>query len=432
MKYLKFLLLAFFITLPQLLSAQEPSKEIMLDRIVAVVNDGIVLHSELEDQLAVTKRNLAGENIDLPPDDILRRQVLESLVLKQIQLQRAERLGVQVSDEEVNRSLESIALRNGMTLSQLPTALSLQGIDYNLYRDEFRKDLILQQLRARDVGSRISITRSEVDKLLAQNSDNNIEYEVLHLLISVGSDASEDEVAAAQNEAEEIFARLQEGEDFGPLAISYSDVPDVLNSHGNLGYLKANALPSIFAEKVLSMSPGETAAPIRSASGFHLVQLNDIRGVEKVITEQRKARHILIQTNQVVSDDNARLKLDGILARIRDGEDFAEIAAQESADTTSASQGGELDWASPGTFVTIFEEKLGELEKMEISEPFKSPFGWHIVQLLDTRNYDSTLDTRRNEVAGALRARKFEEESQEWVRQLRDEAYVEIRLDGRS
>ncbi|NNF67393.1 MAG: hypothetical protein HKM98_07775, partial [Gammaproteobacteria bacterium] len=197
MKYLKFLLLAFFITLPQLLSAQEPSKEIMLDRIVAVVNDGIVLHSELEDQLAVTKRNLAGENIDLPPDDILRRQVLESLVLKQIQLQRAERLGVQVSDEEVNRSLESIALRNGMTLSQLPTALSLQGIDYNLYRDEFRKDLILQQLRARDVGSRISITRSEVDKLLAQNSDNNIEYEVLHLLISVGSDASEDEVAAA-------------------------------------------------------------------------------------------------------------------------------------------------------------------------------------------------------------------------------------------
>ncbi|MDH3767038.1 MAG: peptidylprolyl isomerase, partial [Gammaproteobacteria bacterium] len=197
-------------------------------------------------------------------------------------------------------------------------------------------------------------------------------------------------------------------------------------------YLKANALPSIFADTVVTMTPGQTAPPIRSASGFHVVQLSDIRGVEKVMTDQRLARHILIQPNQVVTSEQAKQKLVDILARLNDGEDFATIAAAESDDASGASAGGELGWASLGNFVPEFEAQLDALEKMEISEPFETPFGWHIVQLLDTRTYDSTLDVRRNQAAVTLRERKFEEEAQDWIRQLRDEAYVEIRLDGSS
>ncbi|MDH3647280.1 MAG: peptidylprolyl isomerase [Gammaproteobacteria bacterium] len=432
MKYIRVAFLVCCSILAHQAHAQDKSSEILLDRIVAVVNEGVVLQSELARQLETANRNLNAQNIPPPPPEILRRQVLESLILRQIQLQRADRLGLAISDEEVNRSLELLAQRNGLTLSELPAALSIQGLDYSHYRTELREDMVLDQLRMRDVGSRISITRSEVDKIIAKNAPDDIEYEVLHLLISVASDASEETISEAAKISEELVTRLNDGEDFGPLAISYSASPGVLTDHGNLGYLKANALPSIFADTVVTMTPGQTAPPIRSASGFHVVQLSDIRGVEKVMTDQRLARHILIQPNQVVTSEQAKQKLVDILARLNDGEDFATIAAAESDDASGASAGGELGWASLGNFVPEFEAQLDALEKMEISEPFETPFGWHIVQLLDTRTYDSTLDVRRNQAAVTLRERKFEEEAQDWIRQLRDEAYVEIRLDGSS
>lgn len=404
----------------------------LIDRIVAVVNEGVVLESELEEQLRNVRRGLAAQNIPLPPEDVLRAQVLESLVLKRIQLQRAERLELNISDEELNRSLAAIAQRNGFSFNELPTALALQGIDYPSYREEARTEMIIEQLRMRDVGSRISITRGEVDQMLAQRQDNAQEYEVYHLLISVDADADEETVAAAEAKAQDLYRRLQQGEQFGVLAVAHSDVPGVLTNSGSLGYRKADELPSLFADKVVGMSVGDSAEPIRSSSGFHLIMLNDVRGAERVITNQRLARHILVQPDEIMTEDSARTKIEDIAKRLAAGEDFAALAEAESDDAGSARRGGDLGWTTKGSFVGEFEAMLDRLSPGETSEPFRSSFGWHIVQLLDTREHDSTQDMQRNQAAQMLRARKFEEETQNWLRQLRDEAYVEIRLDSNS
>lgn len=411
-------------------TAQE--QEIVLDRIAAVVNDGVVLESELETQLKLVRQNLAQQQVAMPPDDILRSQVLENLILKRIKLQRIENLGMVISDEEVNRALGMLAEQNGITLSNLPAALANQGIDYTLYREEVREQMALEQLRARDVNSRVNVTRTEVDKIIANTAPDNLEYEVLHILIATPSDASDEQLDEARNKAEDLYSRLSNGEDFGPLAIAYSNASNVLTNRGNLGYLKANSLPSIFADQVRSMSPGETAPPIKSPSGYHVIQLNDIRGIDKVMTVQRLARHILVMPSEVLSEEQAERKIRDIYEQLRNGADFAELAREESDDTVSANRGGELDWAAPGSFVPEFDRQIALIEKGEMTEPFRSGFGWHIAELLDIRDHDATLEKRRNEAARELRERKIQEESQTWATQLRDEAYVEIRLGSSS
>lgn len=430
MKYLKLIILSLGLTLGLDAAAQE--QEIVLDRIVAVVNDGVVLESELNNQLRTVSLNLAQQNIAMPPADVMRSQVLESLILKRIQLQRIDSLGMNVSDEEVNRTLQLLSRQNGITLSELPAALANQGLDYATYREEVREQIALEQLRSRDVNSRVNVTRTEVDKLIANSAPDNLEYEVLHILLATAADASDEENEAQRKKAEGLYERLNNGEDFGPLAIAYSNASGVLADRGNLGYLKADALPSIFAEQIQALSPGETAPPVKSSSGYHLVQLNDIRGIEKVMTQQRLARHILVLLSEVVNEQQARQEILDIQERLRNGEDFAELARSESDDTVSANKGGDLGWAAPGNFVPEFDRQLEQLEKGGISEPFRSAYGWHIAQLLDVREHDATLDVRRNEAARALHDRKVQEESQTWVSQMRDEAYVEIRLDNNS
>ncbi|MBT8143124.1 MAG: peptidylprolyl isomerase [Gammaproteobacteria bacterium] len=424
------LLAAISLCLP--VHAELSDDGLLLDRIVAVVNDGVVLQSEFEAQLQSIRRGLNAQGVALPPEDLLRAQVLENLVLKRIQLQRADRLGLTVSDEDVNRALATIAERNGIPLSQLPAALALQGIDYNLYRNEARTEMILEQLRMRDVASRVTVSRGEVEQLLANEIGDNNEYEVYHLLIAVDADASESEIAAAEAEAAQLAGRLRNGDDFGPIAVTYSDSPGVLQSRGNLGWRGADELPSIFADQVTGMSKGEVAGPLRSNSGFHVIQLNDLRGTERVMTEQRKGRHILIQPTEVLSEDEARSRLEALRARIINGEDFATLAETESDDAGTARRGGDLGWANPGTFVPEFEAQLANLQPGELSQPFRTQFGWHIVELLDVRQQDTTNDARRNQAAQMIRMRKIEEETQNWLRQLRDEAYVEVRLDDSS
>ncbi len=432
MKKLHFLLLAATLAAAAPVTAQLASEGVLLDRVVAVVNDGIVLQSELDRKMTVFRRGLSAQGVTLPPEDVLRNQVLESLVMERIQLQRAERLGLEVSDEEVNRSLAALAQQNGVALSDLPAALAREGLDYGRYREDLRKEMVLEQLRIRDVASRISITRAEVEKIVADTTPSNLEFEVQHILIATGSDATEEEIEEAREKAEELYRRLDDGADFGPLAIAYSNAPGVLTSRGNLGYLKADALPSIFADEVRRMSPGEVAPPVESPSGFHIVRLNDIRGVDKVVTRERLARHILVVPNEVVSEDEARDKLADIREQVLAGADFAGFAQEVSEDPGTASEGGELSWSPRGTFVPEFEMQLDSMDKGELSQPFRTEFGWHLVQLLDTRERDSTFDARMNQAAQALRARKFEEEAQDWLRQLRDEAYVEIRLGNSS
>lgn len=428
MKTLKFTLLCLWLASAGFAHAELSTSGQLLDRIVAVVNDGVVLQSELDRQIETVTLGLSAQGVALPPRDVLRAQVLESLIVKQLQLQRADRLELAISDDEINRSLAMVAQRNNLTLGELPAALAREGIDYARFRAELREEMVLEQLRARDVGSRVFVTRAEVDEALAKSPADDIEYEVLHILIATPADAGEEQLAAAREKADDLHKRLSDGDDFGPLAIAYSNAPAVLTNRGNLGFLKPNALPSIFAEQVMAMDPGDISAPIESPGGFHIVKLKDVRGVEKVVTEQRHARHILIQPNQVISEEQARDQLAQILERVNAGEDFADIAREISNDKGSAANGGDLGWIDRGAFVPEFELQLDGLEKNEYSQPFRTQFGWHIVQLLDRRERDATLEKRRNQAAQALRARKFEEQAQEWIRQLRNEAYVEKRI----
>lgn len=416
------------------LSAQADISETgtLLDRVVAVVNDGVVLQSEFDEQLRTIRRSLNAQGVPMPPESILRQQVLESLVLKRIQLQRAERLGLSVSDEELNRTLASIAQRNGIPLSQLPAALAVQGIDYARYREEARNEMVLEQLRMRDVASRVTVSRGEVEQVLQDASNDGSEYEVYHLLIAVEDDAAESEVEAARNEAAGLAERLRNGDAFGPIAVTYSDTPGVLQNRGNLGWRRIDELPSLFSATVAGMAKGQVSEPIRSPSGFHVIQLNDVRGVDRVVVTQRNARHILIQPTEVLSDEQARQHLQELRQRIEAGEEFDLLAQTESDDTGTARRGGDLGWTSPGTFVPEFEEVLDNLQPGELSPVFRTQFGWHLVELLDTREYDGTDEARRNQAAQMIRLRKIEEETQAWLRQLRDEAYVEVRLDDDS
>ena len=369
---------------------------VLLDEVVAVVNDGVVLRSELDTQIAAIEQRFRAQGAQLPPRDVLEQQLLDRLIVIRAQLQRAERIGISVPDERLNLALDAIAQRNGLTLSQLPAALADQGIDYGAYREEMRREIKLEQLRARAMNQRVEVSQREVDRLLAKEaaSGERNDYLISHILLPVPSAPSPDAVAEAASRADEIHQRLQDGEDFARLAVAYSAGQTALEG-GELGWRSAAQLPTMVANLVPQMTAGEVTEPIRDSGGFHIFRLDDVRGTEKVIVTQRKARHILIQPNEILPEQEAELKLRDIRRRIVDGEDFAELAREYSDDKGSGSGGGDLGWASPGKFVPAFEQMLDGLEPGELSEVFRSQFGWHIIELLETREHDSTLDVNR-------------------------------------
>jgi peptidyl-prolyl cis-trans isomerase SurA len=402
----------------------------LLDRVAAVVNEGVVLSSELDEQLAAVSERLRQQKLELPPQNVLRQQVLERLVLEQIEMQRADKAGMKIPDEALNNALQEIAQQNHIELSKLPEALAAQGIDYPSYRNSMRKELTLSLLRQRDVLQRISVTPHEIDKYLekqksAPSAAN--EYNVSHILIAVPQAATANELDAAGKRADEVYQRAKSGEDFAKLAVAYSNSQDALDG-GALNWRKGTELPTFLTDVVMRLKSGEIAEPLRTPTGFHIVKLNETRGAnQQVIVNQIHVRHILMKTNELADDATVRQKLTDLRARMLKGEDFAGLAHTTSEDAGSAAEGGDLGWTGPGTFVPEFEQVVAGLKDNEISEPFKTQFGWHIVQLLGKREFDNTDELKRKHAAEEIRASKADEETELWLRRLRDEAYVELR-----
>jgi len=408
------------------------SSGVLIDRIAAVVNDGVVLASQLDEQTDEITVRLREQKTELPPRNVLRRQILERLVVEEIQNQRAEKLGIQVSDEMLNSALDDVARRNNVNFADLPRMLQQQGVDYRGYRDEVRKQMRLQLLRQRDVIGRINISPRELDQALARQRnapDQNSEYNVSHILISVPVSATPEQIEAREARAKEVFSKAKAGEDFAQLAVTYSDSTTNIEG-GALGWRKGSQLPSVVSDTIVKLKSGEIADLIRTPSGFHIFRLNEIRGAAaQAVVAQTHARHILLRTSALEDDQTVQQKLGDIRKRIVEGgEDFAAIASVTSADPGSAADGGDLGWNGPGTFVPEFEKQLASLRDNEITQPFKTQFGWHIVQLLGRRDHDATEDRLRQQVFGQLRETKAEEETELWLRRLRDEAFVEYRL----
>jgi peptidyl-prolyl cis-trans isomerase SurA len=402
----------------------------LLDRIAAIVNDGLVLKSELDAQMdAVTKR-LQEQKVELPSQSVLKQQVLDRLILQEIQSQHAKRVGLTVSDEQLNSALQEIASRNKIPFDQLPTALSAQGVDYKQYRESMRKELTLSTLRQRDVISHINVSPHELEQFLArqQTSAANDEFNVSHILLSLPEAATPQQLEDITHKAQDLAARASKGEDFGQLAIANSNSQTALDG-GQLGWRKGTQLPEFILQLVTKMKAGDVSQPVRTPSGFHIVKLNERRsGEAQVIINQIHVRHILMKTNELDDDETVRQKLAKLRERILKGEDFAGLASTNSADPGSAPDGGDLGWSGPGTFVPEFDKAIADLKVNEISEPFKSRYGWHIVQMLGTRTYDSTDDVRRQRAFAAIRESKADEETELWLRRLRDEAFVEIKM----
>ena len=402
----------------------------LLDRVVAVVNDGVVLNSDLDAQVAAVTERLRQQKLELPPQNVLRQQVLERLVLQEIQVQRATHAGVKISDEQVNAALSDVAKRNGMTLSQLPEELAKQGIDYASYREEIRREITLNLLRQRDVLQHISITPREIDQFLdkqAKTPSERNEYNVSHILIAVGQEATTAQLEAAQRRAAEVYERAKNGEDFAKLAVTYSNSQTAFDG-GALGWRKGSELPTFLTDVVAKLKPGEVSEPMRTPTGFHIIKLNEVRGgSQQAVEDQIHARHILMKTNELADDALVQQKLNALRDRILKGEDFSGIAQTNSEDPGSASEGGDLGWAGPGSFVPEFEQVLASLKDNEISMPFHTQYGWHIVQVLGHRRYDNTDELKRRQAMEAIRASKADEETELWLRRMRDEAYVEFK-----
>ena len=369
--------------------------------------------------------------MELPPAHILEEQVLERLVIEEIQMQRANRIGIQISDQMLNNAIAQIAENAGFSFEQMPEILARDGVSYSEYREDTRKQMVLEQLRRIDVVNRISVSPREVEQCVADLEDNavvNSRYNLSHIFISVPANATNDQFSEAEEEARDVYEQLQAGADFGQLAIQHSDGDTALEG-GALGWRPGDQLPTLFFDVVGDMQAGDVAEPIRAISGYHIVKVNEMEGVnQKSTIEQTRIRHILITPDEIIDDETAKQRLEDALEDIRGGEDFGEVAKLLSDDPGSANDGGEMGWTGPGEFVPEFEEMADSLEIGVISEPFRSRFGWHILEVLERRTYDNTEDLKESNCVQRVRNGKLNNELELWARRIRDEAFVEIRI----
>jgi len=402
-----------------------------LDGIVAVVDEGVVLRSQLTEQTESILARAEAQNIPLPPAAELQNQLLERLILTEVQLQHAQRVGLRISDQMLNDSITRIAESNGVKFEDMPALLASDGVDYGKFRRDLREEITLEQLRRAIVGNTIEVSERELENCIADLEDNvaiNSDYNLSNITLSMSESASAKEIEETLAEAQDIIARLADGADFAALAIRYSDAQNALDG-GALGWLKGEQLPSLYTNVVAELQGGDVTDPIRAPNSFHIVKVNDLRSaVERSEVDQVLVRHILISPNEIIDDETAKQRLEDALEKIEDGEDFGEIAKLLSDDPGSVNDGGEMDWAGPNTFVPEFEEVVNAAEIGEISDPFQSRFGWHIVEVLDRRVYDNTEDVKRFNCDTKIRNSKIEEETQLWIQRLRDEAYVDIRI----
>lgn len=400
----------------------------MLDNIVAIVEEDVVLEHELEKETDMIAQRMRASNVEMPPASTLRRQVLEKLIVDRLQKQLAEKAGITVSDEMLNSSVTEIARNNNMSPDEFRNELISQGMAYKSFLDNVRNEIMVNQLRAREIGARIKVTDREVEHYLETQGkvgSDSVQYHLGHILIALKEGASAAEIQAAKSKADDIVAKLREGQDFTHTAVSNSDDDNAL-SGGDLGWRNLNDIPSIFADTAKKMSVGAVSDPIRSPSGFHVIKLLESKGSENHMVTKTEVRHILIKTNELIDDNEAKKRLLALKERITDGDDFAALARAHSDDKGSALKGGSLGRVSPGDLVKEFENTMNELAIKQISDPVQTQFGWHLIQVLDRETKDNSNEHQKNMAREAIRKRKIEEETELWLRRIRDEAYVEI------
>lgn len=414
-----------------LLLASPLSQAYTLDRIVAVVEDGVILESELEAKVSAIEQTLRSSQTPLPPGDILQRQVLERLIVDRIQLQLAEKAGIRVDDETLRQAVQQIARRNNMEMEEFRNSLRQEGMDYATFVDQIRTEIATGRLRNGQVNSQIKLSDREVEHFLATQGKSSLardsQYHLGHILIATRQAASPRDVQQARDKAEKLVSEIKAGLDFKQASIRSSDSPQALNG-GDLGWRKLSEIPSLFAEVVPGLHEGEVAGPIRSPSGFHIIKLLGNRGGQFDSITKTRVRHILIKPNEVLSDEEAKRKLLAIRQRIENGDDFAQLARGHSDDKGSAIKGGELGWIQAGALVPPFEEAMNQLALRQISEPVQTQFGWHLIQVLERQESSDTAELLHNQARDELFKRKVEEETELWLRRIRDEAYVDIRL----
>jgi peptidyl-prolyl cis-trans isomerase SurA len=405
----------------------------LVDRIVAVVNKEVITLSELNEAVAAAERQLRRQGTAAPERPVLERQLLERLILEKAQLQMARDSGIRVDELQLDRAVQRIAQNNNMTLTDFRRVLERDGVPFDAWRQDLREQILLSRLREREVDDKVQVSDSEIDLFLEEmkSQPERAEYNVSHILVRIPEQASPERIEAARARADKALAEARSGLDFASVAASYSDAPDAI-SGGALGWRSHERLPEMFAGALAKMKAGEVSEVLRSPAGFHLLKLVDRRGLDSgAPVTQTRARHILVRTSEVVSESEARRRLLDLRERIlTGGADFGALARVHS-DDNSAARGGELDWIYPGDTVPDFERAMQELKVSEISQPVKTPFGYHLIQVLERRSADMSPERRRLQARQALRERKSEEAYQEWLRQLRDQAYVELRLEER-
>lgn len=399
-----------------------------LDHIVAVVNDEVITRQELDRRYQEVVRNLARQNTPLPPRGVLEKQLLERMVTELTLQQHARSTGVRVDPAQVERALQRIAAQNKLDLPGLQAALAQQGQSLEAMRATIRNEILVARARERDVDNRLSISDAEIEGYLQTQAQQGTEteYNFAHILITVPENASPEAIQARRARAQDVIDQLAKGADFGQLSASYSDAPNALQG-GAFGWREAGKIPALFADALKPLKPGEVAPLLKSSNGFHILKLNDKRGLDATLSvTQTRARHILIKTNEITSESDARNRLLQLKERIDNGNKFDELARLHSEDA-SASKGGDLGWLNPGDTVPDFEKAMNALKPGEVSEPIQSPFGWHLIQVLERRDQDVTQERQKLLARQAIRERKGEEAFQDWVRQIRDSAYVELR-----
>ena len=419
-----------FILLGFLISTNTYTKIELIDRVVAVVDSGVIMESQLNSRVEEILIRLKNDKAELPPLNLLEEQVLDRLIIEEIQLQLADRAGIKISDSELNQTLSRVSSQNNLSLEEFRLKLEAEGTSYKSFRDTIKKELIIQRVQRGKVGAKIDISEQELENFINSEEGRTQlaeQYNVQHILLSVKSGLSEMEIEAIENEAVSLLGRLENGESFEKLAASYSAGQKALEG-GFLGWRTSAELPSLFAEVVSGLTVGEVAQPVRSGAGFHILKLTDKRGNTVKFLDQTLARHILVQPSEIRTENQAEILINDIFKRLKEGEDFKQLARQFSEDPGSKMDGGELGWSNPGDYDPAFEMTLNATEIGQLSEPIKSSFGWHIIEVMDRRNEDVSQEEQKNRAYQIIFKRKFDQELQSTLIELRAEAYVDIKL----
>ena len=423
---MKSVLISLILLVPAL---QVTAQEIPLDSVAVIVDEGVVLESEIAELVTTVKRNAIANDQSLPSDRALRTQAIERLILNNLQMQMAERMGIRISDPQLDQTIANIAQGEGMTVDQLRAQVTREGLTYEVYRESVRKELITGEVTRANVRRRIYITPQEIDtlmELMAQQGDQQAEYQLGHILIGFPPQPTDDDITEAKDRAERVLKLLENGSDFAKIAIASSSGSEALEG-GNMGWMNINSMPTLFAEAIQSKRKDEMVGPIRSGAGFHILKVIDTRGIEVVEIEEVNARHILIEPSIILSEEKAQQMLLEFKQQVIDGEaEFADLAKEHSKDPGSALRGGELGFQDPNVYVPEFRDALALLEPDEFSEPVRSVHGWHLIQMIERRIDDATEKRKQDRAYQLIFNRKFSEETDSWLREMRDGAYIEV------